>query len=275
MFALDFWHDIKESEESATASVFVTSTRHQGGGVFMGQIVLPSLSLDADKMMVHFEYEQASYEDIYQDATITLHAALTLPTLPTLPATPAASMADPPDHHGRLIVPPAAKRRLLWGFASRIFKRTWRAAKNVARVAVTAVATVAENLGLTEFSGSKEDMTLYTFDASSSFQTLLPGSQCTATSTLTASISFEMKISSSNLDFAKLEISGKLANLLEIQYELLRIEVSREWKVFSLPPWNLRFMVGYVPVLIDLGAHLFAGFDFIVTGLVTWLAGIG
>ena len=275
-FALDFWHHIKKESENS-GQVFVTSTRQQGGGVFIGQIWVPSLSLEAETM-VHFQYTPASYEDIFQDASITLHAALNTLKAPktqfapdqTPPEGGQSGLADQVGKDGNDQSPGEMETsspapRQLWGFFTRIFKRTWRAAKKVARVALTAVVAVAENLGLTEFSGEKT-VTLYTFDASTSLQNLLPGSQCTATSTLEATVSFEMKISSANLDFATLEVSGKLANLLQITGER-SYEGSEEWKVISLPQWNFKIFIGVVPVIIDVGAHLFAGYEFRVKGL--------
>ena len=159
--------------------------------------------------------------------------------------------------------PAARPARRLWFFSS-MLETAWRAAKSVAKVPLTLVSTVAENLGLNEFSGEKS-VTLFTFDASSSLESLLPGADCTASSTLEATVSFHLKIASADIDIATLELSGTLANLVEIISDL-SWEKAQEWHVVSSPRWNFAIPVGPVPVVVDIGASLFAGYHLSVTG---------
>ena len=278
MFAREFVASLKESV-AASEQVFLTSTRQGASSkVFLAEIVTSSVTLGEAEgtSIVHLEYSEASYEDIFQDATIRLHAALTPPTPEVAPSdlTPSGPSkghangdGDHPDHRSRRgsegqALTEASPRRL-W-FVSSFLKVAWRAAKNVARVAATAVAVVAENLGLTDFGGDKT-VTLATFDASSTLQSYLPGSTCTATSTLRANVSFHLKIASATLDFATLQVTGTLANLLQITGQR-SFEASQEWKVVSLPRWNFQILIGAVPVILDVGAHLFAGYEFSVSG---------
>eukprot|EP00435_Cladocopium_sp_Y103_P051840 s2157_g16.t1 len=280
-FALDFWRDIRES---SAKHIFLTSTRQPGAGVFLAEIVISSVVQDQaeETSVVHFEYSEASYEDIFQDATIALHALLPMaPVAPAPEAEDGASLAPGTEASRRSQQPQAqpashaspaeASPRRLW-FLSSFLKSTWRAAKSVARVAVTAVAVVAENLGLTDFDGEKT-VTLYTFDASSSLQSYFPQSTCTATSTLEASVAFRLKIAAATLDFATLEVSGTLKNLLEITGSR-SYEASQEWKVLSLPPWNFNILIGAVPVIIDIGSYTFkAVADAVVTVGATYQDG--
>mmetsp|Transcript_33420 Transcript_33420/g.76989 ORF Transcript_33420/g.76989 Transcript_33420/m.76989 type:complete len:821 (-) Transcript_33420:227-2689(-) len=233
--------------------IILTATRQPAcGRVFLAEVqsraeyqAVPQINA---KVVYRIKYKDASYGSIFDFANITVSAALA-EDVPRRSVQPQANIPQ--------------GRRLFFNF---ILKETWRAVKDLGKVALTAAARVAEAFGFDEFGPATLSKELFKFDKGDVLKEAVQAtirctsciSSCEASSKLTAELTFHMSIKDGNPDVASVELKGTLANLLEIRGEE-SATFTQEQKLIQLPRIPIRFMLGAIPVYLDVDAGLYGG----------------
>ncbi|CAE8602528.1 unnamed protein product [Polarella glacialis] len=251
--------------------IFLTSTRQHencSSSVFLAEVVPKSaLGLVGVRFAPHalqLKYFEASYQSLFEHADITVIAPLAQLSQPGRHAArTAAEATEAPKPGGDLSDPVSSPPRRLY---ANVLKLSWKAIKSMAKVAVKATTLVAETLGLSEVEGKKK-VVFFDFDAASTLKQQLACTTCNiqVSSTLTGTVSFQLKLSGGDIEMAKTEVTGRLANLLEIS-DTKRLEKTDEMLILDLPKMKLKFMVGVIPVWLDIDASLYVGYQFILEG---------
>ncbi|CAE6972629.1 unnamed protein product [Symbiodinium sp. CCMP2592] len=248
-----------QATKSVQGRVILASTRHPascGVEVFLGEVAPNRVKTTAvppiSQHGVSVTYTSKDYGSVFEYANITVSAPLAT-VAPKMPV----ELEQPEQPKEK-----SAKPRRL--FLSSILKSTWRAVKGLASAALAPVWVALEALGLTELSASKT-FKIFAFDRGDQLKTAIQQatcnscvSTCEASSKLTAKVTFQLKISGGATELAKLEIKGTLANLLEVSGEKVA-QLSEERQLIKFPPVSIKFMVGPVPVYLQVDAGLHAG----------------